>query len=325
MPDQKINLSESLAALKFFEQNLSDVKNSAVVFSEILKRMNRLFSFPKSFVALYSDRANRLRIAATEGFTATEFRRFEKRFDEGAFQKTIEQIEPGGKFFDGENSTLPLKLVFDEERVIKSFVCAPILIRNKIVGILCCFSDANIRQDAADVENFLAVVAGMIAQTVRVRQAASGEREKLLAENLELRRELKEKYEFSHIVGNSSAMRRVCDQVTQVARSNATVLLRGETGTGKELIAGAIHYNSLRSKKNFVKINCAALPEALIESELFGNERGALTGAQQRRKGRFEIAEGGTLFLDEIGDLSPQTQIKLLRVLQEREFESTLR
>jgi Nif-specific regulatory protein len=116
-------------------------------------------------------------------------------------------------------------------------------------------------------------------------------------------------------------MRQVYNQVTQVARSNATVLLRGESGTGKELIAHSIHYNSLRSKKPFVKVNCAALPEALVESELFGYEQGAFTGAHKRKKGRFEMADGGTIFLDEIGDLSAQTQIKLLRVIQEREFE----
>jgi Nif-specific regulatory protein len=116
-------------------------------------------------------------------------------------------------------------------------------------------------------------------------------------------------------------MKQVYDQVIQVARSNATVLLRGESGTGKEMIANAIHYNSLRSKRPLVKINCAALPDTLIESELFGHEKGAFTGAERFKKGRFELAEGGTLFLDEIGDLPLQTQIKLLRVLQEREFE----
>ena len=116
-------------------------------------------------------------------------------------------------------------------------------------------------------------------------------------------------------------MRQVYEQVSQVARTNTTVLIRGESGTGKELIAHAIHYNSLRAKKPFVKVSCAALPETLIESELFGYEKGAFTGAQARKKGRFELAEGGTLFLDEIGDLDPQTQVKLLRVLQEREFE----
>ena len=116
-------------------------------------------------------------------------------------------------------------------------------------------------------------------------------------------------------------MRQVFDQVAQVARTNTTVLIRGESGTGKELIAHAIHYNSLRASKPFVKVACGALPDTLIESELFGYEKGAFTDAQQRRKGRFELADGGTLFLDEIGDINPQTQVKLLRVLQAREFE----
>jgi Nif-specific regulatory protein len=116
-------------------------------------------------------------------------------------------------------------------------------------------------------------------------------------------------------------MREVYEQVTQVARTNTTVLLRGESGTGKEMIAHAIHYNSLRAGKPFIKVSCAALPETLIESELFGYERGAFTGAMSRKKGRFELADGGTLFLDEIGDLNASTQIKLLRALQEREFE----
>ena len=116
-------------------------------------------------------------------------------------------------------------------------------------------------------------------------------------------------------------MREVYEQVAQVAHTNTTVLIRGESGTGKELVAHAIHYNSPRAAKPFVKVNCAALPESLIESELFGHEKGSFTGAHQRKRGRFELAEGGTLFLDEIGDLSPSLQVKLLRVLQEREFE----
>ena len=111
------------------------------------------------------------------------------------------------------------------------------------------------------------------------------------------------------------------EQVAQVAGTNTTVLVRGESGTGKELIAHAIHYNSPRAKKPFIKVSCAALPDPLIESELFGYEKGAFTGAQTRKKGRFEMAESGTLFLDEVGDLNFSTQVKLLRVLQEREFE----
>src|ERR671922_114558 len=128
-------------------------------------------------------------------------------------------------------------------------------------------------------------------------------------------------YDFDRIVGSSPALQRVLDIVKKVAKSNTTVLIRGETGTGKELIAGAIHHNSLRNTRNFVKVNCAALQENLLESELFGHEKGAFTGADKQRIGRFEQADGGTLFLDEIGDMSPSTQAKILRVLQEHEFE----
>ena len=136
-----------------------------------------------------------------------------------------------------------------------------------------------------------------------------------------LRNEQQESYDFERIVGNSEALGRVLTVVRKVAKSNSTVLIHGETGTGKELIAGATHHNSLRAARNFVKVNCAALQENLLESELFGHEKGAFTGADRQRIGRFEQADGGTLFLDEIGDMSPSTQAKILRVLQEHEFE----
>jgi DNA-binding NtrC family response regulator len=136
-----------------------------------------------------------------------------------------------------------------------------------------------------------------------------------------LRHEQQESYEFDRIVGGSAALNRVLTVVRKVAKSNSTVLIRGETGTGKELIAGAIHHNSLRAARNFVKVNCAALQENLLESELFGHEKGAFTGADRQRIGRFEQADGGSLFLDEIGDMSASTQAKILRVLQEHEFE----
>ena len=128
-------------------------------------------------------------------------------------------------------------------------------------------------------------------------------------------------YDFDRIVGASGALQSVLSIVKKVAKSNTTVLIRGETGTGKELIAGAIHHNSLRNSRNFVKVNCAALQENLLESELFGHEKGAFTGADKQRVGRFEQADGGTLFLDEVGDMSANTQAKILRVLQEHEFE----
>src|SRR6187399_3157400 len=128
-------------------------------------------------------------------------------------------------------------------------------------------------------------------------------------------------YDFDRIIGASGALEKVLGVVRKVAKSNTTVLVRGETGTGKELIAGAIHHNSNRSARNFVKVNCAALQENLLESELFGHEKGAYTSADKQRIGRFEQADGGTLFLDEVGDMSASTQAKILRVLQEHEFE----
>jgi len=156
---------------------------------------------------------------------------------------------------------------------------------------------------------------------LRVLLDRAGRSRDLLIENETLRDRLGEKYDFSKIIGRSPAMRNVYDQVRQVAETDAAVLLEGESGTGKELVANAIHANSKRRDGPFIKVNCAALPETLLEAELFGHERGAFTGALQQRKGRFELADGGSLFLDEVADLSPGTQAKLLRVLQNHEFE----
>jgi two-component system NtrC family response regulator len=147
------------------------------------------------------------------------------------------------------------------------------------------------------------------------------ERSNLIQENKVLKAQLQERYTFSNIVYGSPKMVEVMGLVARVAPSQATVLIRGESGTGKELIANAIHYASPRAKMPLVKVNCSAIPETLLESELFGHEKGAFTGATQKRIGRFEEAEGGTVFLDEIGDLSPSTQVKLLRILQEKEFQ----
>src|SRR5438132_4850384 len=145
--------------------------------------------------------------------------------------------------------------------------------------------------------------------------------ERTRKENLALREEIDRSSMFEEIIGSSQALGKVFVQVSKVARTDSTVLILGETGTGKELIARAIHRQSKRADRAFIRVNCAAIPASLIASELFGYEKGAFTGAFQRRLGRFELADGGTIFLDEVGDLPPETQIALLRVLQEREFE----
>jgi Nif-specific regulatory protein len=202
-----------------------------------------------------------------------------------------------------------------------SFICVPLKTSQKTIGALGAYLPYRHANDFKEETAILSIVGQMIAQAFRVEHYAEADKKRLQEENTSLKLELRERYDFSHIIGSSNPMRQVYEQVTQVARTNTTVLLRGESGTGKEMVAHAIHYNSLRSNKPFVRVSCAALPETLIESELFGYEKGAFTGAQARKKGRFELANGGTLFLDEIGDLNLSTQIKLLRVLQEREFE----
>jgi Nif-specific regulatory protein len=161
----------------------------------------------------------------------------------------------------------------------------------------------------------------MVGQAVKVRDLAASEKQAVVAENVQLRQQLKGKYKFGNVIYSSPVMETVLESARQVAQSQATILIRGESGTGKELVASAVHYSSPRSDKPFIKVACAALPENLLESELFGYERGAFTGAMERKLGRFEMADQGTIFLDEIGDLSPATQVKLLRVLQEKEFE----
>jgi len=147
------------------------------------------------------------------------------------------------------------------------------------------------------------------------------ERKQLVSENVELRRQLEGRYHFHEIVSGSAEIEEVINTAGRAARSKATVLIRGESGTGKELIARAIHYTSPRKDSPFVAVNCAALSENLLESELFGHEKGAFTGADKQRRGRFEQADGGTIFIDEVGDIPLSTQVKLLRVLQEREFQ----
>lgn len=189
------------------------------------------------------------------------------------------------------------------------------------IGVLAAQPDVPADEFLPERTRLLTAVADLLSQTVRMLVYAE-EGQSLAQERDELKREVRAKYGFDNmVVGHSDGMRRVFDQVRRVAKWDSTVLVLGESGTGKELIANAIHYNSPRSQNPFVCLNCASLPENLLESELFGHEKGAFTNAVKQRKGRFEMADGGTLFLDEIGEISPLFQAKLLRVLQEGELE----
>jgi Nif-specific regulatory protein len=297
---------------------LNDSQINKSVFSNVLAILAELFEVRRSFILFYRNETENLTPIAVFGLEIVEYRRLEKNVGKTFFVEILKIAKPLiVEKLSAANDLQFLQIGAQET----SWFFQPIILDHKVFGISAFEIDFSENSELEEKALFFNIVASLFAQTLKIETAISAEREKLADENSHLRQELKEKYDFSKIIGNSSAMRQVYDQVSQVARSNATVLLRGESGTGKEMIAHAIHYNSLRSKKPFIIVNCAALPETLIESELFGYEKGAFTGAEKLKKGRFEMADGGTIFLDEIGDLPPQTQVKLLRVIQEREFE----
>jgi len=202
-----------------------------------------------------------------------------------------------------------------------SLICVPVMAENEILAAFS-FSLEFYESSTFKTEfRLLTIIGCMIANTVRGLQEKAEEVELLKEANQQLKSAFTEQFISEEIVGSSSKMRDVYILLQKVSPTNATVLIRGESGVGKELIANAIHFNSPRANKPLIKINCSALPESLIESELFGHEKGAFTGADAQRKGRFEMADQGTIFLDEIGDLPLNTQVKILRILQERELE----
>ncbi len=274
-------------------------------------------------ISLLNPGTSEIHIEVAHGISSTEKRRGRYKLGEGITGRVIEsgrpmavpKIDEEAFFLDKTGSRRRI----DKSKI--SFICVPIKDDRRVLGAL---SVDRLFEGTSPLEEdvrLLTVISSLIVQKVALLEEINREREQLGAENLRLRMELSEKYSFSTIIGNSHKMQEVFHLITQVAKSNANVLLLGESGTGKELVANAIHYNSLRSQKPLVKVNCAALPANLMEDELFGHERGAFTGADRQKEGKFELAHGGTIFLDEIGSLALESQGKLLRVLQEKEME----
>src|SRR5688572_21289129 len=309
-----------LSTLLEVSQALSGTLNLKAAMQRVLGTLIRHHSVVRGMVTLLRD--GELHVEAVEGFD-DRARSARIKVGEGITGQVVESgkpivvprvsREPGFMNMGLRRS--------DHLKQELSFICVPIIVNRTPVGTLGVDLRFKPERDYDNSVKFFGIVSSMIAQALNVQRMVEEERRRLLDENTHLRQELRERYDFSNIIGTSGPTRQMYEQVAQVAQTNTTVLIRGESGTGKELIAHAIHYNSLRAKKPFVKVSCAALPDTLIESELFGYEKGAFTGAVARKKGRFEMAEGGTLFLDEIGDVNLGTQVKLLRVLQEREFE----
>ena len=292
--------------------------------SSVLEILSESMGMSRGTLTLLDLETKQLYIEFAHGLTPEERSRGIYRIGEGITGKVVESGEP---IIVPDIGKEPLFLNRtrsrgDIKRENISFICVPVKVKGDTVGVLSVdrlFTDQSVSPDE-DVR-ILTIIASLIGQAITTAKMVEMEKKNLLKEKLTLQRELKSPYRFANIVFVSDKMRDVLDSAWRVSQSKANVLLRGESGTGKELIARTIHYHSKRCDKAFISVNCAAIPDTLIESDLFGHVKGAFTGAVTEKKGRFEMADGGTLFLDEIGDIPPPMQVKLLRVLQERRFE----
>jgi Nif-specific regulatory protein len=285
----------------------------------VLRALHDGVGMERGMVSLVEPESGELQVSVAHGLADVFTEEIRYRPGEGVVGMILEEGEP-----------IALERIADEPRFLsklglydadRGFVGVPIRCGRQVIGVLAAQTAEGAETQLDEYTQFMEMVANLIGQTVRLSADVRKEREELTEERDTLRRTVRGQYGFDNIIGHTQPMRRVFEQARLVAKWNTTVLIRGETGTGKELIANAIHYNSPRAKAPFVKLNCAALPENLLESELFGHEKGAFTGAMTQRKGRFEQADGGSLFLDEVGEVSAAFQSKLLRVLQEGEME----
>ncbi len=290
--------------------------------SRVLEILDGELNLRNGAITLLSPEGDELAVEVAPALTPTQRRRIRYRMGEGV---TGRVMQTGRGMIVPRVSQEPLFLNRFERRQLPreeiSFICVPIAFGRDVIGTIAV--DRPFGQSASLDEDMrvLSIVASMIANDVRIRREAGMKQQALAKENIRLRSELGDRYRPENIIGESDEMREVYTAIQQVASSDTTVLIRGASGTGKELVAHAIHYLSERRKGPFVRVNCAALNENLLDSELFGHEKGAFTGAVRDRDGRIREAENGTLFLDEIGDFSGALQVKLLRVLQEHEYQ----
>jgi Nif-specific regulatory protein len=298
----------------------ADFAHTLVILQQIMQQEMLVVC---GMITLYHQKTGKILLHESFGLTDEEASKGVYALGEGITGKVVEtgkaimlpRISDEPSFL---HRTRTLKYGIDQEL---SFICVPILRGRKVLGTISAerlYDSTKLLEQ--DVE-LLSTFAAMIAPAVELYLMEHVDKPNLERENRRLNDALKQKFKPSNLIGNSKAMQEVYDLIGKIKAAKTTVLLLGESGVGKELVAGAIHYNGPLSNGPFVKFNCAALPESIIESELFGHEKGAYTGATSHRTGRFEEADGGTIFLDEVGELSLAMQAKLLRVLQEKTFE----
>ncbi len=309
-----------LGVLYRISQRLTQQHDVSSLLNDVMDILETEFGLSRGTLTLRQPDSDVFVIEASRGLTAEERRRGQYKLGEGVTGRVARDAEPA---MVPDISVDPnfLNRTGSREQKRVAFLCVPIVHQRQVIGTMSIDRPTAPPAELSHDLHFLQLAADLLAEGVaRIREERE-ERDSLMAENRRLREQLGNQYHPSNMVGNCSSMRQVYEQIAQVADSPATVLIRGESGTGKELVARAIHAASPRANKPFVAVNCAALTESLLESELFGHEKGAFTGATAQAKGRFELADTGTLFLDEVGELSPNVQTKFLRVLEESCFQ----
>jgi Nif-specific regulatory protein len=302
-------LGTALEPQSFFEQTMEALANE--------------LGMVRGTLVLLDKTTNKLKIAAAHGLSAAERAKGEYSVGEGitghvaeaGVPEIIPDISQDTRFL---NRTATRRI--DAAHPV-AFICVPIKVDQDVVGALSIDRPFAAGSMLDKDLRILLIVSSVISQVLKINRMIHVEKDEIIVRDERALEELRSRYRLENLVGQSKSILRVLSTAATAAKSRATILITGDTGTGKELVANVVHYNSDRAGGPLVKVNCGALPETLLESELFGHVKGAFTGAIESRKGRFEIADGGTLFLDEVAEMSPRLQVKVLRVLQEKEFE----
>lgn len=312
-----------LTLLSEITSRLMRNKNTRDELYLVLQHMCQSLHAESSFLTVFDNEVEEISIEIAYGLNRTQKDRGQYKLGEGIVGRVVELQQA---VTVSQISKSPLFLNKTKSGITKggnelSFICVPVLSDGKVAGTLSMTRAYDPDTNLEDCQRLLSIVGGLIVQSLEASKERRVEIARLRNENSGLLMRLSQNKASFNMVGNSGKMLDMINLIKMVGPTRSTVLIRGESGCGKELVAEAIHAASVVSDKPLIKVNCSALPDSLIESELFGHEKGAFTGADARRVGRFEMADGGTIFLDEIGDLPLPTQVKLLRVLQEREFE----
>ena len=317
---EKIKLKDLLIDISNSIERIFSLKD---VFDIVMKKLAENFNIIRGMLILFDlKNINDLSVFSAYNLTEEEISRGIYKIGEGIIGKVVENGKPISIPDINKDDVFlnRMKIKRDKNKKI-SFIAAPIKISGVVFGVFAIEKNFENIEKLKDEEDILFLINGIISNKVKIYQKMSEEKSLLLKENISLKKELFEKYGINNIIGKNKKMLDIFELIKMVADSNSSILILGESGTGKELVAKSLHFNSSRRYAPFVSINCSAIPENLLESELFGYKRGAFTGAISDKKGKFLLADGGTLFLDEIGEMPLSLQVKLLRAIQEREIE----